>query len=354
MVRIIWGDITELEVDAIVNAANSELMVGGGVDYAIHNAAGPGLESEVKSQHNYLAPGKAIITSGYRLPARYVIHTVAPIWNQYEEEEALRLLYSCYNESLSLALKDDIHSVAFPSLGTGAFGIPLEKAIPVALQAIADLFTTEGLDLEVTICCFSESDYETYVQIAEEMGAQELDHEGEPIRKPLPDCPICFHPLKHIAYGMIMPGPHTEDLILGGCAIMGNDPDVGCKNCHWEGHLQTIRDIGGEYIFAIVDKEKSRFAGGAIYEAGRPSAFANLVAGHPEYRSQGATVQEMQQRIESCETPTLWVAQYPDQISHQVFGTLLLDRKAVTPEVMRFIGFIEIENIPAFKDPEWG
>ena len=350
MIRIIRGDITELQVDAIVNAANSELMPGWGVDGAIHDGAGPGLKNEVRSQHNYLAPGKAIITSGYRLPAKYVIHTVAPIWSQYEEQEALRLLYNCYNESLSLALKDDIHSVAFPSLGTGAFGVPIEKAIPVALSAIADMLEIGDLDLTVTICCFTSEDFEAYTSAAEEMGAEQLDDDGNPVEKALPDCPQCFHGLKKIRYGMVARGPDTEDVILGGCIIMEDNPSIGCKNCHWEGHPDTIREIEGTYIFAIVDQERRIFNGGAIYESGRPRSFANLIPGHPEYRGQGASVREMQERIESCEVPTLWLGHYGNQLIYEAFGPLLLDRRVVTPEVMRFLGFSEIENLPAFEE----
>ena len=352
MIRIVRGDITELQVDAIVNAANSELMPGGGVDGAIHDAAGPGLKNEVRSQHNYLAPGKAIITSGYRLPAKYVIHTVAPIWSQYEEQEALRLLYNCYNESLSLALKDDIHSVAFPSLGTGAFGVPIEKAIPVALSAIADMLEIGDLDLTVTICCFTSEDFEAYTSAAEAMGAEQLDDDGNPVEKALPDCPQCFHGLKKIRYGMVARGPDTEDVILGGCIIMEDNPSIGCSNCDWRGHKESLIQTNGKVIFATLDEQKNIFAGGAIFEARQPKSFMVLVPGDPEYQAQGSTLQLIQDQIESCLNPSLWLA--PSQgLVQESLAELLKKYRTVTPDVMNFLGYVRVEAPPIFQDIDW-
>lgn len=353
MLKIVKGDITELEVDAIVNAANSELIPGGGVDGAIHDAAGPGLKNEVRSQHNYLAPGGAIITSAYHLPAKYVIHTVAPNWLEHSEEDALNLLYSCYNESLSLALQDDIHSVAFPSLGTGAFGIPIEKAMPVALSAIAamlGLTAEEGIDLQVTICCYTTEDFEAYMAAAEAMGAQELDDDGNPVEKPLPNCPQCFHGLKKIVYGMIAPGPDTEDVILGGCLIMGDDPSIGCSNCGWSGDADLLTKTSGKMIFATVDEETNRFAGGASFETAKPRSFMVLVPGSPEFHPQGSGL--IDEQIESCAAPSFWLA--PQQgLARESLAELVGRYRTITADVMRFLGYVQLEKPPLFEDIEW-
>ncbi len=158
--RAIRADITRLEVDVIVNAANTALLPGGGVCGAIHQAAGPGLEAECRSLGG-CPTGEARITGGYDLPARYVIHTVGPVWQggEHGEEE---LLAACYENSLRLArARADIRSIAFPGISTGIFGFPLALAAPTAVAAVRE----HRGDLEVIFCCFSASDLEAYESI---------------------------------------------------------------------------------------------------------------------------------------------------------------------------------------------
>jgi O-acetyl-ADP-ribose deacetylase (regulator of RNase III) len=162
-VRIVKGDITTLNVDAIVNAANTTLLGGGGVDGAIHYAAGPELLEECRRLKG-CPTGEARITSGYRLPARWIIHTVGPVWKGGNRDEAA-LLASCYENSLRLAIERKLRSIAFPAISTGAYAYPLEEATEIAISKVRR-FTkeSEALD-EVVFCCYSREDFSTYKKL---------------------------------------------------------------------------------------------------------------------------------------------------------------------------------------------
>jgi O-acetyl-ADP-ribose deacetylase len=156
MLEIIVEDITKLHVDAIVNAANSSLLGGGGVDGAIHRAAGSGLRAECRKLGG-CSTGDAKITSGYNLPARYVIHTVGPVWHGGTGGEE-NLLASCYRRSLEVARDYGLRSIAFPAISTGAYGFPSERAATVALKTVQ---AQGGEDFErIIFCCFSENSAE--------------------------------------------------------------------------------------------------------------------------------------------------------------------------------------------------
>ena len=159
-IRVIVGDITTLEVDAIVNAANEALMRGGGVCGAIHAAAGPRLE-QACMQLDGCPTGEARITDGYDLPARKVIHAVGPVWHGGDAGEPGQL-ESCYTESLRLAAEHDLDSIAFPAISTGIFGYPLREATEVAVGAARAWIAENERPGTVIFCCFSESDGDVY------------------------------------------------------------------------------------------------------------------------------------------------------------------------------------------------
>ena len=159
-IRVVEGDITKLSVDAIVNAANESLLGGGGVDGAIHLAAGPGLQEECR-KHGRCPVGQARMTLGHRLPARHVIHTVGPIYDGGACGEA-DLLTSCYRESLRLATEAGLASVAFPCISTGIFGYPKAEACDIAISAVTQWLATYAAPMLVTFCCYSPEDYEVY------------------------------------------------------------------------------------------------------------------------------------------------------------------------------------------------
>ena len=159
-INLYTGDITKLEVDAIVNAANNSLLGGGGVDGAIHRAAGPDLLAECRTL-NGCPTGQAKATKGYRLPARYVIHTVGPVWHGGTHGEA-ELLKSCYQNSLALAVELGCRTVAFPAISTGVYHYPLGQATAIAVSTVRE-FQREHADApEVTFVCFNPSAQSAY------------------------------------------------------------------------------------------------------------------------------------------------------------------------------------------------
>ena len=162
-IDIVRGDITKLDVDAIVNAANTTLLGGGGVDGAIHRAAGPELLAECRTLGG-CKPGEAKLTRGYRLPARFVIHTVGPVWRGGTGDEP-ETLANCYRNSLQLAVENEIKTIAFPAISCGAYGYPIPDAAQVALKTGRDFLATDDRIDKVTFVLWGEDIYDVYRQL---------------------------------------------------------------------------------------------------------------------------------------------------------------------------------------------
>ena len=163
-IKVYQGDITSLNVDAIVNAANRTLLGGGGVDGAIHRAAGRELLAECRTLGG-CETGQAKITKGYKLPAKYVIHTVGPVWHGGNNNEE-KLLADAYRNSLIVGTQNGVKSIAFPAISTGVYGFPKERAAEIAISVIKEFL--EGNDMEVILCAFSKSDAERYERLLSE------------------------------------------------------------------------------------------------------------------------------------------------------------------------------------------
>ena len=160
MINVIQGDITQLEVDAIVNAANKSLLGGGGVDGAIHRAAGPGLLEECKTLDG-CETGEAKLTKGYNLKARYVIHTVGPVWNGGTRRED-QLLANCYQNSLQLANEKGLKSIAFPAISTGVYRFPIDSACRIVLESIRNYLKSDDSINEIYLVCFDQNVFDQY------------------------------------------------------------------------------------------------------------------------------------------------------------------------------------------------
>ncbi len=161
MIEVIQGDISKLALDAIVNAANESLLGGGGVDGAIHQAAGP----ELKEYNRTLGgcpTGEARISPGFNLSARWIIHTAGPVWRGHQNRETKLLLEACYRNSFKLALQHDIRSIAFPSISTGVYGFPKDQAATIAVSVMRNF---ENRFERIVACCFSEDDRQIYLAV---------------------------------------------------------------------------------------------------------------------------------------------------------------------------------------------
>jgi O-acetyl-ADP-ribose deacetylase len=166
-IQLVQGDITKLEVDAIVNAANSSLMGGGGVDGAIHQAAGPKLLEEclkIKERQDGCPPGEAAITSGANLKAKFVIHAVGPVWTGGKENES-ELLASAYRNSLTLAVSNSVKTIAFPNISTGIYQFPKKAAAEISIREVNDFLSKDQTVESVIFCCFDEENYKLYSEM---------------------------------------------------------------------------------------------------------------------------------------------------------------------------------------------
>ncbi|MEM1321542.1 MAG: O-acetyl-ADP-ribose deacetylase [Bacteroidota bacterium] len=167
-IQILQGDITTIEVAVIVNAANSSLLGGGGVDGAIHRAGGPAILEEcmdIRARQGGCATGQAVITTAGRLPAQQVIHTVGPVWQKQRKEEMEQLLANCYRNSLQLAVEHGLDTVAFPNISTGIYRFPKQRAAEVAIRTVKQFLAQDSTIKMVSFVCYDQINYQIYSDI---------------------------------------------------------------------------------------------------------------------------------------------------------------------------------------------
>ena len=166
-IKLIQGDITKVEVDAIVNAANSSLLGGGGVDGAVHRAGGKEILDEcikIRNRQGGCETGQAVITTAGKLPAKFVVHTVGPVWNGGMKNE-VQLLADCYTNSLKIALENNVRTLAFPNISTGIYGYPKESAGEIAVKTVAEFLEKNDEILQVIFVCFDDDNYRIYEKL---------------------------------------------------------------------------------------------------------------------------------------------------------------------------------------------
>ncbi|MBE9586501.1 O-acetyl-ADP-ribose deacetylase [Mucilaginibacter sp. JRF] len=166
-IEVIQGDITKQQVDAIVNAANTSLLGGGGVDGAIHRAGGKAILDgciKIRDKQGGCKTGEAVITTGGNLPAKYVIHTVGPVWSSSNAEKAETLLANAYRNSLKLAVENGVKTIAFPNISTGIYHFPKQEAAEIAIETVADFLTIDNTITKVLFVCFDDDNYNLYRQ----------------------------------------------------------------------------------------------------------------------------------------------------------------------------------------------
>jgi O-acetyl-ADP-ribose deacetylase (regulator of RNase III) len=167
VLEVLHGDITKIQVDAIVNAANTSLLGGGGVDGAIHRAGGNAILEDcmkVRNRQGGCKVGEAVITTAGRLPAKFVIHAVGPVWNNGMSNEAA-LLSLAYTNSLKLAIENQVRTIAFPNISTGIYRFPKKEAAPIAIKSVKDFLAATDTPIKVTFVCFDEENYDIYLKL---------------------------------------------------------------------------------------------------------------------------------------------------------------------------------------------
>lgn len=170
-IQLVKGDITSLDVDVIVNAANNSLMGGSGVDGAIHRAGGPQILEEcmaIRKRQGGCPTGEAVITTGGSLKAKFVIHTVGPVWSGNDAEEEEKLLGNAYRNSLSLAVSNQVKSIAFPNISTGIYRFPKKRAAEIAIHEVKEFLSKDDTLEQVIFCCFDQENFDLYLELLSE------------------------------------------------------------------------------------------------------------------------------------------------------------------------------------------
>jgi O-acetyl-ADP-ribose deacetylase (regulator of RNase III) len=331
LIKVVKGDITQLRVDVIVTAVNLELDPEEGASSAIHAAGGPGLLAETRLSVGQVIYGDVLTSEPYGLNCQFVVHTLVPSRGlNGNDDDDIEILADCYRNSIRLAYSKGARSIVFPSLGTEGHSIPVEYAAGVVAQALVEATSHQAENFDITLCVKSDEDYDAYSEETESAIAE------EEFRLNPPACPICFHPLKRIVYGLMDVSGMSDDIYMGGCTPCA--ANFGCNNCDWTGEEPGLLREEKELVWIVFDESNHHFKCSVGLVSSRSASFFVKPAGTEESLRGPEAFQFIEGAVAKCKEPTFWWG-YKTDLLPDALRSIQLEDPYLTEGILDFVGF---------------